>query len=74
MRSISIRKQALLLQKTETVLSVRANEEGSETDAQALVQIPDDAASGDRIHVIVKAQGDGHHRLCYYQQVIVTVI
>lgn len=69
-----IYKEASAASADRAVLSVRANEEASETDAQALVQIPDDAASGDRIHVIVKAQGDGHHRLCYYQQVIVTVI
>ena len=31
------------------------------------------AAPGDQIHLIFKAQADGHHRLVHYQQVIVTV-
>ena len=30
------------------------------------------AESGDRIHVIAKAQADGYHKLTYYQQVIIT--
>ena len=37
------------------------------------LNVPSSANSGDQIHVIVKAQADGHHRLVYYQQVIITV-
>ena len=35
--------------------------------------IPENAKTGDRIHVIVKAQAAGKHKLTYYQQVIITV-
>lgn len=35
--------------------------------------IPAEAKSGDRIHLIAKAQAGGHHRLVHYQQVIITV-
>ena len=41
--------------------------------ATAQLQIPQDARPGDQIHVIVKAQADGHYRLVHYRQVIVTV-
>ena len=37
------------------------------------VVISSDAKQGDKVHVIVKAQADGHHKLTYYQQVIITV-
>ena len=40
---------------------------------KAVVTIPEEACPGDQIHVISKAQADGHHRLTYYQQVIITV-
>lgn len=43
-----------------------------EGDAFRLL-LPADAKPGDQIHVIFKAQADGHHRLTHYQQVIVTV-
>ena len=38
-----------------------------------LVTIPANAAAGDKLHIIVKAQTDGHHRLVHYQQVVLTV-
>ena len=37
------------------------------------ITVPADAKSGDRIHVIAKAQSGGHHRLVHYQQIIITV-
>lgn len=40
---------------------------------EAMLTIPSQAASGDRLHIIVKAQAEGHHRLVHYQQVIVTI-
>ena len=45
------------------------------TEEGALVKvfIPDEAVPGDRIHVICRARADGHHRLSYFQQVIITV-
>lgn len=39
----------------------------------AELRISRDAVPGDKIHVIVKAQAGGHHRLGYYQQVIITI-
>lgn len=42
-------------------------------DSTARLTIPADAAPGDRLHVIVKAQAAGHYRLVHYQQVIVTI-
>ena len=39
----------------------------------AEVSIPAEAVPGDRLHIIVKAQCDGHHRLTHYQHVIVTI-
>ena len=39
----------------------------------AFVRVPKDAKSGDRIHVIYRAQTDGHFRLVHHQQVIITV-
>ena len=40
---------------------------------EASVFIPDGAASGDQLHIIIKAQAGGHFRLSHYQQVIITV-
>ena len=37
------------------------------------VHIPETASPGDRLHIIVRAESEGHHRLVHYQQVIVTV-
>ena len=39
----------------------------------AVFTVPVQAKQGDVIHIIVKAQAEGHHRLTHYQQVIVTV-
>ena len=33
-----------------------------------------DARTEDEVHVIVKAQADGHHKLTYYQQIIIRVL
>lgn len=35
--------------------------------------VPEDAASGDTIHMLVRATDDGEHELSYYQRVVVTV-
>lgn len=35
--------------------------------------VPEDAESGDTIHLIVQAKDDGEHTLTHYQQVIITV-
>lgn len=35
--------------------------------------IPEEAQAGNRLHIVVKAQAEGIHRLVHYQQVIVTV-
>ena len=37
------------------------------------VRVPSEAAPGEQIHVIFKAQAQGHFRLVHYQQVIITV-
>jgi|GEM_PF-51586 len=37
------------------------------------VTIPEDAKSGDTIHIIAQATDDGEHNLKYYQRVIITV-
>lgn len=39
----------------------------------AVFTIPGRAVAGDRLHIIVKAEAAGHHRLVHYQQVIVTI-
>ena len=36
-------------------------------------EISETAKTGDKLHIIVKVQADGHHRLTYYQQIIITV-
>lgn len=46
--------------------------DASQNDA-AVLRIPTIAVPGDQLHVIVKAQAEGHHRLVHYQQVIITV-
>lgn len=35
--------------------------------------IPANAVSGDKIHIVVKAQNAGYYKLVHYQQIIVTV-
>lgn len=42
-------------------------------DGAAEFTLPAYAASGDKLHIVVKAQAEGHHRLTHYQQVIITV-
>lgn len=39
----------------------------------AVIDIPANAVSGDVLHVIVRAQSMGHHRLVRYRRVIITV-
>jgi len=46
--------------------------EGADTDT-ATFTIPNDAKSGDTIHIIARAEDDGEHNLVYYQRVIITV-
>ena len=60
-----IYKEASAACAKETALS-------QEQDVLSLT-LPQSAKSGDRIHVIVKAQAGGKHRLTYYQQVIITL-
>lgn len=40
---------------------------------EAVFTIPEKAAPGDQLHIVVKAEAAGHHRLVHYQQVIVTI-
>lgn len=49
----------------DAVLNVCGNE--------AEFTVPETAQAGDVLHLVVKAQADGHHRLVHYQQVIVKV-
>lgn len=49
----------------EMPLDVRGN--------AASLAIPARAVPGGRLHIIAKAQAEGHHRLVHYQQVIITV-
>lgn len=42
-------------------------------DGASTFTIPEQAVPGDMLHIIVKAQAEGHHRLVHYQHVIVTV-
>ena len=37
------------------------------------VCVPKSARPGDQIHLIFKAQAEGHYRLVHYQQVILSV-
>lgn len=41
--------------------------------AEANITIPQEAVAGDALHIIVKAQADGHHRLTHYQQAIIRI-
>ena len=40
---------------------------------EASLTVPETSKPGDQIHVIVKAQADGAHRLVHYQQVVICV-
>lgn len=39
----------------------------------AAFTIPPNATSGDQLHIIVKAEATGHHRLVHYQHVIISI-
>lgn len=54
-------------EKTDSILI-----EGSDTESASFT-IPEDAQSGDTIHIICEAQDDGKHNLKHYARVIVTV-
>lgn len=52
----------------------RAADMPLQTQGEAAVfTIPEKATAGDQLHIVVKAEAAGHHRLVHYQQVIVTV-
>ncbi len=42
-------------------------------EAEGKIRLPQNAKSGEKLHVVVKAQSEGHYKLTYYQQIIVTV-
>ena len=42
-------------------------------EGAAEITLPENAVSGDSLHIIVKAETKGHYRLTHYQQVIITV-
>lgn len=46
----------------------------SADDTAARVTMPKNAKSGDRLHVLVKATSQGHHKLFDYKQVIVNIL
>ncbi len=46
--------------------------EGSSSET-ASFKVPEDAKSGDTIHIICEAEDDGAHHLKHYARVIVTV-
>ena len=64
---------------SDAQVTARIYEEASSPSAKDAVLdgfdlfVPDTAKSGDTIHVIIKAQADGHFKLTHYAQVIVTV-
>lgn len=41
---------------------------------EAILTVPADAVPGEKIHIIVKAQLGGHHRLTRYQQIVICVL
>ncbi|SCX85529.1 Protein of unknown function [Paenibacillus polysaccharolyticus] len=45
---------------------------GSQTDTVTFM-VPEDAKSGDTIHIVAEVQDDGEHQLKHYQRVILTV-
>ena len=55
------------LQATDTIAL-----SGSDTDTVTFT-VPEDAKSGDTIHIIAEVQDDGIHGLKHYQRVILTV-
>lgn len=50
-----------------------SNVQLSQTDTTATISIPEDAKTGDTLHIIVQAKANGHYELVKYQQVIITV-
>ncbi len=54
-------------EKYDTIEIKNANQ------AQMSFVVPDDAKSGDTIHMVVEVQDDGDHQLKHYQRVIITV-
>ncbi len=52
---------------TDTIEITGANQ------AQMSFTVPEDAKSGDTIHMIAEVQDDGAHALKHYQRVIITV-
>ena len=50
-----------------------AIEEGADAETMTFM-VPEDAADGSTIHMLVKATDDGDHTLSHYQRVVVTVI
>ncbi len=56
------------------VINVTGNEGGSgKHSACASVVVPETAAIGDKLHVIITARSNGHYKLAHYQQVIITI-
>ena len=57
----------------EASAACAAQAELSSEGCQAELTIPVNAAAGDCIHVVVKAEAGGHYRLVHYQQIIVRI-
>ena len=66
--SYKIYKEASSESVSEAVIDNSKVAEGS-----ALIKIPENAVSGDKLHVVVSAQSTGHYKLTHYQQVIITI-
>ena len=61
---------------TDISTDISADEDQSpDVKAKAMlrVSVPASCAKGDVIHVLVKAESQGHYRLVQYRQIIVTV-
>ncbi|MGG4399394.1 nucleoside hydrolase-like domain-containing protein [Paenibacillus amylolyticus] len=58
------------LAKDEQVDTIKL--QGSDTEAVTFT-VPDDAKSGDTLHIVAEVQDDGEHQLKHYQRVILTV-
>ena len=54
-------------EKIDTIEIKNSNE------AKMSFVVPEDAKSGDTIHMVVEVQDDGAHQLKHYQRVIITV-
>ena len=64
---IDIKRQ---LGKDEKVDTIKINDANK---AKMSFTVPEDAKSGDTIHMVVEVQDDGKHQLKHYQRVIITV-